>query len=1736
MSTFSRSNAQLSFVSDDFNDGNITSNPSWTGGTNGYSLTSTSPLEGSYSLTNTTPGSISSISTQYGTNTNLGAANYNFTLLYRDNGSSDPSTLNPWEDFTSNSITHWRFYLAANSTNPNTTTGVCLEHSGSALKLTYRNPSGSNSFELASYTISRNTTYTIKVVAKNNGNWELYVDQGTGDATTLRGNQWPNLFLNGSQNIYMIFQSNATSGNAGRFYWDNAGLFAKSLTIAQLTAGLATGDLEEGAINKAIFGFAATASGGSVKLKNVNISNTNSNSSGNFSNVKLYSSVDNDYSTAGDNTLLSGVTVNLYGSYFNITGIEQDIAKGTTKNYFLVTDIATGGGASSIQLSMSCSSCGASNSNVYTENSETVNNFSFTGSNYNFVRVCIWNNTTAVGNFTDDWQTSNAWVNFAGPPTANDILMFSQGGTATPLLIPSGSFKRIVIRNNTTVNITTTGLTNGSRTFTLTGGTGDDLEIEAGSVLNIISTGNTLAIAMNSGNTGSVSGAINFSGKGHTLTAASAGAITFQNGSSFTGGTGLTGNPFGSTTAGSIVFASGATLEDQVGLDYFSSNNVISLQSGSNYKHSTATTPSINNKTFGNLILNTGATFNAATNNHTINGNVTGAGTLNLTSGTLNVSGNFSSTGTFGCTSCTINLNGTAQTLRAGTYATLALSGSGTKTVSGAITVNTALSVASGTSLDMSNYALSGTLTSLTNSGTIITSNTSSTPIPVGKTWGGTVQYATTNGAQTVVNGTYNNLTLSAATGTNTAGGNIVVNGTLSNGAGTFNLSTNTLTGTLSSVSNSGTIITSNISSAPVPTGKNWGGTVQYAVSSGGQTIVNGTYNNLTLSAASGTNTANGNLVVNGTFTNGAGTLDLAANTLTGALSSITNNGTIKTSSTSSTALATGKTWGGTIQYVLTSGGQTIANGTYNNLTLSNTTGSNTANGNVVVNGSLSIAAGTFNLSTYTLSGTLSSITNNGTISTASLSTTPLPSGRTWGGTVKYAGSNAQTAVAGTYNNFDLSNTAGASLDGAITVSNSLVINSGKLSLGNNTLTLNGTVSGMSATRSFTGSDTANIIIGGTGSLGTLYFDQSDTTLTNHINNLTINRTNLSGTVTLGNELRLKGTLTPTAGTLYTNDTLVLTSSANGSAKILTINPANFAIVGKVSVERYFSAKTTRRWSFVSAAVAGETFRNALQDDIFITGSGTGGTLCATDSTKYNSNGFDVSSTNAATVYTYDQSNAARWIALPNTTSTNVEKGKGYRMLIRGNRNVANACSDQISTVNPSAPVATVIKVKGTLTTGNVPVTISAKTTGTYGYTLIGNPYACEVDFSNFYTANSGVISNKYWTYDPGTDNTNYLVYSMGVVAGNRPSNIITSANGNRIASGQAFFVESINGGTATFSESHKTSSTQQGVFRTNTVNKIIRTTFEQQDGTFIDNMVVRFSDDPDVSLAESRDWDAATLNTGNFVAAIKGNRSFAIQSRPLSFYNDTVLVRIVSSATGNFRLNFSEYDNFTEAAQIILLDLYSGTQTDVKASPVYNFSITSNAATQGGRFKLVFRSSTSVMPVSFVGVTATKKEKSVEVRWDLAFEQDVQQYVVERSADGRNFSSIATVASKGNSNVPVNYSLIDVKPLGGSSYYRIRSVEKDGTQKLSSIVQVDIKNAGEIKVYPNPAKDVLNIQLSSANSNLVIRNSFGATVLQQKLGASGNIINVSALAAGMYYFTVVEIDGTVYTGKFLKQ
>ena len=169
----------------------------------------------------------------------------------------------------------------------------------------------------------------------------------------------------------------------------------------------------------------------------------------------------------------------------------------------------------------------------------------------------------------------------------------------------------------------------------------------------------------------------------------------------------------------------------------------------------------------------------------------------------------------------------------------------------------------------------------------------------------------------------------------------------------------------------------------------------------------------------------------------------------------------------------------------------------------------NTASGNLTVNGTLTTTAGgTLDMTAaYTLGGTLATITNAGTIKTSvptATSITPIASGLTWGGTIQYgAVAGSQTIVSGTYNNVTLSNTSGINTSGgSLTINGTFTTSAGGiLSIGSNTLTLNGAVSG---TGTLKGSSTSNLSIGGSSLTPSLYFDQTTPGTTNVLNSFTI--------------------------------------------------------------------------------------------------------------------------------------------------------------------------------------------------------------------------------------------------------------------------------------------------------------------------------------------------------------------------------------------------------------------------------------------------------------------------------------------------------------------------------------------------------------------------------------------------------------------------------------------------------
>ncbi len=186
--------------------------------------------------------------------------------------------------------------------------------------------------------------------------------------------------------------------------------------------------------------------------------------------------------------------------------------------------------------------------------------------------------------------------------------------------------------------------------------------------------------------------------------------------------------------------------------------------------------------------------------NTTLSANTTVNGDLQFTAGKLSINGN---TLTLGGTV----INSVSGALKGSATSNIAITGSANPTLSfdqttsgttnllnnlsllfsapstvllsNPVVINGNLNVGIDQTLNMGTTQLTGTLSSITVNGKLRTQNTSAIPFPTGKSFlgTGTVVYDAT-AAQTLVSGTYNNVTLNAVAGT-IAGGAVTINGVL---------------------------------------------------------------------------------------------------------------------------------------------------------------------------------------------------------------------------------------------------------------------------------------------------------------------------------------------------------------------------------------------------------------------------------------------------------------------------------------------------------------------------------------------------------------------------------------------------------------------------------------------------------------------------------------------------------------------------------------------------------------------------------------------------------------------------------------------------------------------------------------------------------------------------------------------------------------------------------------------
>ena len=114
-----------------------------------------------------------------------------------------------------------------------------------------------------------------------------------------------------------------------------------------------------------------------------------------------------------------------------------------------------------------------------------------------------------------------------------------------------------------------------------------------------------------------------------------------------------------------------------------------------------------------------------------------------------------------------------------------------------------------------------------------------------------------------------------------------------------------------------------------------------------------------------------------------------------------------------------------------------------------------------------------------------------------------------------------------------------------------------------------------------------------------------------------------------------------------------------------------------------------------------------------------------------------------------------------------------------------------------------------------------------------------------------------------------------------------------------------------------------------------------------------------------------------------------------------------------------------------------------------------------------------SPLPIGLTSFNAKAANDGVQLTWTTSTEVDNDFFTIQRSEDGKEFSSIGTVKGSGTTSISHSYGLKDRAPLKGISYYRLKQTDYNGTSTLSKIVSVQYDGliTTLMNVYPNPSK-----------------------------------------------------------------
>lgn len=165
------------------------------------------------------------------------------------------------------------------------------------------------------------------------------------------------------------------------------------------------------------------------------------------------------------------------------------------------------------------------------------------------------------------------------------------------------------------------------------------------------------------------------------------------------------------------------------------------------------------------------------------------------------------------------------------------------------------------------------------------------------------------------------------------------------------------------------------------------------------------------------------------------------------------------------------------------------------------------------------------------------------------------------------------------------------------------------------------------------------------------------------------------------------------------------------------------------------------------------------------------------------------------------------------------------------------------------------------------------------------------------------------------------------------------------------------------------------------------------------------------------------------------------------------------------------------------------------------------------------------ILPIELLDFYGTQNGAKNDLIWKVAVEDNIREYVIEKSSDGINFEELTRVNPKGTSLGYASYLAEDLFPNNGITYYRLSTVESEGELRRYKIIDLDRSNKDwQPLVYQINNDLVVEFKNSiPKNSTISLYDLSGKLLVDEAVKQSQTKIGISDYATGLYFVKIAS-------------